>query len=114
MCTRERFFFSSRRRHTRSYGDWSSDVCSSDLLRYTGGQLEEILGKAHSLGKQVLIHAIGDAAVSQAIDAIVSVTRGKNEIGRASCREREAVGADAVPRLAWDGLRQASLPQCAF
>src|SRR5438094_5626016 len=27
----KRFFFSSRRRHTRSYGDWSSDVCSSDL-----------------------------------------------------------------------------------
>src|SRR6266705_3042744 len=24
------FFFSSRRRHTSSYGDWSSDVCSSD------------------------------------------------------------------------------------
>src|SRR5207248_5778718 len=24
--------FSSRRRHTRSYGDWSSDVCSSDLM----------------------------------------------------------------------------------
>src|SRR5207248_6560001 len=28
------FFFSSRRRHTRSYGDWSSDVCSSDLLTF--------------------------------------------------------------------------------
>src|SRR5207248_5424976 len=28
---RAKFFFSSRRRHTRSYGDWSSDVCSSDL-----------------------------------------------------------------------------------
>src|SRR2546421_7544525 len=26
------FFFSSRRRHTRSDRDWSSDVCSSDLL----------------------------------------------------------------------------------
>src|SRR5436190_12650858 len=26
-----RFFFSSRRRHTRSLCDWSSDVCSSDL-----------------------------------------------------------------------------------
>src|SRR6266705_2802326 len=26
------FFFSSRSRPTRSYGDWSSDVCSSDLL----------------------------------------------------------------------------------
>src|SRR2546429_5154136 len=27
------FFFSSRRRHTRCSRDWSSDVCSSDLLR---------------------------------------------------------------------------------
>src|SRR5437762_13902874 len=32
------FFFSSRRRHTRYIGDWSSDVCSSDLtaLRFPG------------------------------------------------------------------------------
>src|SRR5258706_5905501 len=29
MCA---FFFSSRRRHTRLVSDWSSDVCSSDLL----------------------------------------------------------------------------------
>src|SRR3989337_3191431 len=27
------FFFSSRRRHTRCYRDWSSDVCSSDLVK---------------------------------------------------------------------------------
>src|SRR5258707_12933536 len=27
------FFFSSRRRHTRYWRDWSSDVCSSDLYR---------------------------------------------------------------------------------
>src|SRR3712207_9557986 len=27
------FFFSSRRRHTRYWRDWSSDVCSSDLCR---------------------------------------------------------------------------------
>src|SRR5437764_12836369 len=32
------FFFSSRRRHTRYIGDWSSDVCSSDLVvRHDGG-----------------------------------------------------------------------------
>src|SRR2546426_2488394 len=31
MVTRRFFFFSSRRRHTRLQGDWSSDVCSSDL-----------------------------------------------------------------------------------
>src|SRR5256885_6706203 len=32
------FFFSSRRRHTRLQGDWSSDVCSSDLpdVKLTG------------------------------------------------------------------------------
>src|SRR5437016_9870282 len=29
------FFFSSRRRHTRLVSDWSSDVCSSDLLPFT-------------------------------------------------------------------------------
>src|SRR5699024_11445640 len=29
------FFFSSRRRHTRSKRDWSSDVCSSDLVSIT-------------------------------------------------------------------------------
>src|SRR5256885_6722432 len=28
------FFFSSRRRHTRLQGDWSSDVCSSDLREH--------------------------------------------------------------------------------
>src|SRR6266542_6300729 len=31
------FFFSSRRRHTRCYRDWSSDVCSSDLYVGDGG-----------------------------------------------------------------------------
>src|SRR5690349_24404181 len=30
------FFFSSRRRHTRSLRDWSSDVCSSDLRTKSG------------------------------------------------------------------------------
>src|SRR5256885_5735627 len=34
------FFFSSRRRHTRLQGDWSSDVCSSDLGR---GSLQRAL-----------------------------------------------------------------------
>src|SRR5437868_8902206 len=33
------FFFSSRRRHTRSKRDWSSDVCSSDLHLARGGGL---------------------------------------------------------------------------
>src|SRR5262249_57308755 len=32
VCCVYFFFFSSRRRHTRLVSDWSSDVCSSDLL----------------------------------------------------------------------------------
>src|SRR5438067_6162284 len=41
------FFFSSRRRHTRSKRDWSSDVCSSDLLRTrVGAGLDQRCGGA--------------------------------------------------------------------
>src|SRR2546429_3098254 len=34
-CVGGRFFFASRRRHTRCSRDWSSDVCSSDLIAWT-------------------------------------------------------------------------------
>src|SRR3712207_9146876 len=34
------YFFSSRRRHTRYWRDWSSDVCSSDLATAGAGHLE--------------------------------------------------------------------------
>src|SRR5438093_9575667 len=37
MCLFFFFFFSSRRRHTRLVSDWSSDVCSSDLLAADAG-----------------------------------------------------------------------------
>src|SRR5256886_14423144 len=36
------FFFSSRRRHTRFDCDWSSDVCSSDLLRVVPIQVPQL------------------------------------------------------------------------
>src|SRR5688500_20269354 len=36
-------FFSSRRRHTILQGDWSSDVCSSDLWMAAGGDLAELV-----------------------------------------------------------------------
>src|ERR1039457_2488426 len=38
------FFYSSRRRHTILHGDWSSDVCSSDLF---GGLAREVAQYAH-------------------------------------------------------------------
>src|SRR3712207_9088338 len=37
------FFFSSRRRHTRYWRDWSSDVCSSDLIAAENG-LKDAIG----------------------------------------------------------------------
>src|SRR5438067_3337196 len=39
------FFFSSRRRHTRSKRDWSSDVCSSDLVATFPQGLETVIGE---------------------------------------------------------------------
>src|SRR5438034_8154317 len=71
------FFFSSRRRHTRSLCDWSSDVCSSDLF---------LLGAApHDRGyvhERVALHGqdreIGGGELFGPV----------REIGRASCRER--------------------------
>src|SRR2546427_4224638 len=41
------FFFSSRRRHTRFDCDWSSDVCSSDLVV----EHDQVLGRGEDLGR---------------------------------------------------------------
>src|ERR1017187_4009708 len=38
-------FFSSRRRHTRYIGDWSSDVCSSDLKRKNSATAESSISR---------------------------------------------------------------------
>src|SRR2546422_2786732 len=68
------FFFSSRRRHTRCSRDWSSDVCSSDLIptvasrlpRWTKTQLKAIpegakLAEIHVPGGSIwpLVTALG-------------------------------------------------------
>src|SRR3712207_8034612 len=42
------FFFSSRRRHTRYWRDWSSDVCSSDLPGALARQAVEVLAASIS------------------------------------------------------------------
>src|SRR6266496_282430 len=43
MCIMFSFFFSSRRRHTRSLRDWSSDVCSSDLGLHLDGWITTVM-----------------------------------------------------------------------
>src|SRR5256885_1506924 len=50
------FFFSSRRRHTRLQGDWSSDVCSSDLgHRIAEQRLDGLVGRDDEYGTHGLI-----------------------------------------------------------
>src|SRR3712207_1386164 len=46
------FFFSSRRRHTRYWRDWSSDVCSSDLL-VKSGAIWTVQPKGTSRGRAI-------------------------------------------------------------
>src|SRR6266581_2124121 len=70
------FFLSSRRRHTRWTGDWSSDVCSSDLLAAD----QRLAGDPVRLVR--LQPATGAASAERGRAPL-----GK-EIGRASCRER--------------------------
>src|SRR5215211_9482968 len=59
------FFFSSRRRHTRSLCDWSSDVCSSDLAS------EPVILAGHSMGA----HALTAYALSEPerVAAVVAI-----------------------------------------
>src|SRR5207248_7707083 len=72
------FFFSSRRRHTRSYGDWSSDVCSSDLVRRAVHG--EALGLFHRESAQVInaVDVIGVTVREE--DAVQREYPGRHEL----------------------------------
>src|SRR5699024_11836217 len=92
------FFLSSRRRHTRSKRDWSSDVCSSDLNRdrlLAHDVIPALFGEVVELARQRDLvsdeHFSVDGTLIQAWASQKSF-RPKDdqdgEIGRASCRER--------------------------
>src|SRR3989442_2786080 len=88
------FFFSSRRRHTRCGRDWSSDVCSSDLvhrervLEHGPRRAQEALivvdhEHGHGLGHRYPLPPTGRRTVKQ-----LPTPGADSKIGRASCRER--------------------------
>src|SRR2546426_8509494 len=69
------FFFSSRRRHTRLQGDWSSDVCSSDLtVTALLVDLARSLAR-HGLSLLAVANAHLDPAHLGAIEAAVTQIR---------------------------------------
>src|SRR3989442_2814725 len=85
------FFFSSRRRHTRCGRDWSSDVCSSDLLQAAGltPYLEKL--KFHLVGygcttcignSGPLPEAIGAAIKENNLVAVAVLSGNRNFEGR--------------------------------
>src|SRR5260370_2024127 len=65
------FFFSSRRRHTRFKCDWSSDVCSSDLVRQQFSSLGTLEQKAQSLSDLELnFNVSSDSGIPGALNAL--------------------------------------------
>src|SRR3989454_5394726 len=70
------FFFSSRRRHTRLQGDWSSDVCSSDLVAPgSPDAVGLLLGTAREEGWRVRIEGAGTWMPSDAPCDLALTTR---------------------------------------
>src|SRR5256885_5950109 len=89
-CGRLVFFFSSRRRHTRLQGDWSSDVCSSDLRGNANNPGPEIprqfLQLIQGENRKPFQKGSGRLELAEAIASKDNPLTA--QIGRASCRER--------------------------
>src|SRR5256885_7857144 len=84
------FFFSSRRRHTRLQGDWSSDVCSSDLKGRVSRVLPGMQAAFVEIGleRTAFLHA-ADIAAAVSDDTGVSAPLRSEErrVGK-ECRSR--------------------------
>src|SRR5699024_11512218 len=93
------FFFSSRRRHTRSKRDWSSDVCSSDLrpTRIGGGAADHEGESEVDLERRALLFLEQFQPAGLGGQILLEAAQfGDVEIGRASCRERGWGGGGGV------------------
>src|SRR5256885_10129226 len=79
------FFFSSRRRHTRLQGDWSSDVCSSDLGNavLTGGTGGQGDGRTQRPGGMTSPSAVFLGADAGGSHSTVVIGSTKKILGRA-------------------------------
>src|SRR5699024_11429657 len=94
------FFFSSRRLHTSSKRDWSSDVCSSDLTK-TGSTPPvppAIPAASTSPGKSGRRRTFpGSSPRPRPASLLRNWSPGRLwEIGRASCREREKTSEECL------------------
>src|SRR5207249_7192005 len=82
------FFFSSRRRHTRSKRDWSSDVCSSDLTpgrEFPG--LGDVVRELVGAGMRVSIDSFDPGEIGTAVAAGAELVLSINGSNREAARE---------------------------
>src|SRR5690349_25163052 len=85
------FFFSSRRRHTRSLRDWSSDVCSSDLEEPMAAAIGAGLPVQSAGGSMVVDIGGGTTEVAViSLGGIVAATRSEERRVGKECRSRGA------------------------
>src|SRR6266487_1236551 len=107
------FFFSSRRRHTRWTGDWSSDVCSSDLeaeveQRDEALPASEGFGVVAVLGQQRERLAEDVRAVQAEVGRLHDLTsRRRGAVAAGREREAEHGGGVAAEQQAGVSLAQA-------
>src|SRR5256885_10203395 len=87
------FFFSSRRRHTRLQGDWSSDVCSSDLW--------PLAARAQQPVRIAKIGHIESGLPSSSPNLLAAFRQGLRELGYVEGQNRYAEGREErLPQLA--------------
>src|SRR6266567_2455472 len=84
MCRGElRFFFSSRRRHTRLDCDWSSDVCSSDLGEVSWSENDLVQATARQPGARAWYllddEALSDPSIAERV-ALATTQTDPNEL----------------------------------
>src|SRR3546814_5552795 len=83
-------FFKQKTAYEMRISDWSSDVCSSDLIEIEVEPVEaELVEEGFGDARPATVHADGDdGEVLSTEIGLQVVERGHLQIGRASCRER--------------------------
>src|SRR5205807_5288184 len=98
------FFFSSRRRHTRLQGDWSSDVCSSDLVVK---RLADDIQWTTDLGNAFL------AQQSDVLDAVQRMRKKAQDTGNLKSTEQQKVETKVIESKSVIVVEQAN-PQVVY
>src|SRR5256884_9100362 len=89
------FFFSSRRRHTRCSRDWSSDVCSSDLVteKLVHVDIQEVRAD-RAITVRVAVHPVGEAIGVKDTNGILNLVMHEVEVSTLPINIPERIDAD--------------------